>query len=94
MQRLVQQPETLDDATDHQISDSERLALVPGLAALEGEQVFRCAMCRREIKVRWFVDGNGLLTFNAAPAVDDEVRYRQWLEQNRPPEQEGGSHDS
>ncbi len=59
--------------------------------ALEGEQVCRCAVCGDEIKVAWFVDEDGLVTVVLAPAVDDRLRHRQWLDENRPPERLGNS---
>lgn len=54
------------------------------LLALEGGQVVHCPMCRRDIKVWWFANENGLITFDVSLAVDEELQYRQWLEQNLP----------
>jgi len=52
--------------------------------ALEGEEALHCPLCRHQVKVWWFVDiDTGLPTFGVAPVADDEVRYRQWFEQNR-----------
>lgn len=80
----VQEREKLDETVKAQTSEMRHPVPCTEFVALEGEEVVCCAMCRREIKVWWFVDENGLVTFGAGPAIGDELRYQRWLEQNRP----------
>ncbi len=54
------------------------------LSALGAEKVMRCPQCGRHVKAWWSINGGNDVEFGVYPPIDDEPRYRQWLEQNRP----------
>ena len=54
------------------------------LAARGAERVVCCPQCGRQVRAWWAATDGNDLAYGVRPLIDDERRYRQWLETNRP----------